>query len=350
MGHGIEEPHDIVDSIEGTEWHSKANHRKEITEEIAERHFIDIIQSPAKVYVDGREMILDKWQVLLADYRKCRDDLAVVDQIVPLHIPKAGYMPISNREVYETLQAAVKDLGAKITSVCTLERGKKFAISVQLQGDDIMVKVKNRGKEKFKAFLNFVTSHDGTIAMNVYDSIIRIICMNTLRWSMEAMGDVRFKVYHTKNAKLAMNNLGELVNAILKGRANLVDVMEYLSSCKVDHNDALAMAAGYFCLQTDKVELSSRSINAAEGIATLFARGTGNTGETLYDLANGATEYWTHGDGTGKTLDAGARLYRSAMGSAAEHKQSFVALLANESRRNEALRIGRDALALAAEK
>lgn len=348
MGHGIEEPWDMVDSIEGTEWHSMANHRKEITEEVAKRHCFKVIQSPALVYVDDRQINLDKYKVLLADHRECRDDLDVVDQIVPLHIPKAGYMPISNEEVWNTLQVAIKDLGAKISSICSLERGKKFAISVDIGGSDIEVKVGKRGKEQFKAHLNFVTSHDGTIAMNVFDSIIRIICMNTLRWSMEAMGKVNFKVYHTKNANLAMSNLGDLVNAILKGRANLVEVMEYLSSCKVDHNDALAMSAGYFCLQTDKVELSSRCINAAEGITNLFARGIGNHGESLYDLANGATEYWTHGDGTGKTLNAGARLYRSAMGAAAEHKQSFVALLANESRRNEALRIGRDAIALAA--
>ncbi len=349
MGHGIELPHDIVDSIEGTEWHTMATHRKVIDLEVAKRHFNPIIQSPALVYVDGRQIMLDKYQVLLGDYRH-RDDIPLEDQIVPLHIPKATYTPISNEEVFTTLQAAIKDLGARITSICSLERGKKFAVSVELNGSDMEIKIKNRGKEKFKAFLNFVTSHDGTIAMNVFDSIIRIICMNTLRWSMEAMGDVRFKVYHTKNAKLAMDNLGDLVNAILKGRASLADVMTYLSSCKVDHNDALAMAAGYFCLQTDKVELSTRCINAAEGIATLFARGIGNSGETLYDLANGATEYWTHGEGTGKTLGAGARLYRSAMGAAAEHKQAFVAMLANEDRRKQALALGRDAIALAAEK
>lgn len=345
--HGIEKPWDMVKSVEGTEWHTMADHVEEITEEVAKPAFFTVAESPALVYVDGRQINLDKYKVLLADHRACRDDLDVVDQIVPLHIPKAGYTPISNQDVWSMLQEAIKDMGARVTSLCTLERGKKFAVSVELNGSDMEIKIKNRGKEKFKAFLNFVTSHDGTIAMNVFDSIIRIICMNTLRWSMEAMGDVRFKVYHTKNANLAMDNLGELVNAILKGRANLAEVMEYLSSCKVDNNDAVAMAAGYFCLHTDKVELSSRCINAAEGIATLFARGIGNQGETLYDLANGATEYWTHGEGTGKTLNAGARLYRSAMGAAAEHKQAFVAMLANDSRRSEALRLGREAMKIA---
>lgn len=343
MSHGIVLPWDIVDSIECTEWHSMANHRQVIDREVAKKHFNPIMESPALVYVDGRQITLDKYKVLLGDYRH-RDDIDVADQIIPLHIPKAGYTPISNEEVWNTLEAAIKDLGAKISSICSLERGKKFAISVALNGSDLEVKVSKRGKEKFKAHLNFVTSHDGTIAMNVYDSIIRIICMNTLRWSMEAMGDVRFKVYHTKNAKLAMDNLGDLVNAILKGRASLVEVMEYLSTCRVDNNEALAMAMGYFAKTTGTVELSTRAVNAANEITLLFARGVGNTGETLYDLANGATEFWTHGNGVGRTNSQGSRLYRSAMGSAAEHKQAFVAMLANDARRKEILQLGREAL------
>ncbi len=344
MSSGIVKPHDMVLSVEGTEWHTAADHVEEINDVNIKPLLYPIQESPALVYVDGRQITLDKYKVLLADHRACRDDLDVADQIVPLHIPKNGYTPIPNGDVWTMIQESIKDLGARITSACTLERGKKFAVSVELKGSDMEIKVKNRGKEKFKAFLNFVTSHDGTIAMNVFDSIIRIICMNTLRWSMEAMGDVRFKVYHTKNAKLAMDNLGELVNAILKGRANLAEVMEYLSSCKVDNNEAIAMAMGYFAKTTGTVELSTRAVNAANEITLLFARGIGNTGETLYDLANGATEYWTHGNGTGRSLSQGNRVYRSAMGSAADHKQAFVAMLANENSRKEMLKLGREAL------
>jgi hypothetical protein len=173
--------------------------------------------------------------------------------------------------------------------------------------------------------------------------------------SRSAAGEVGFSVYHTKNADLAMHNLPELFSAILKGRANLKEVMEYLEENKCDHNDALAMAAGYFCLETGKEELSSRSMNAAQGIATLFTRGIGNKGETLYDLANGATEYWTSGEGTGslkanipkiKQTSAADRVYKATMGSAATHKESFVAMLANDDLRKDALRLGKNAIAL----
>jgi hypothetical protein len=55
------------------------------------------------------------------------------------------------------------------------------------------------------------------------------------------------------------------------------------------------MAAGYFAMTTDAKEnkLSTRSYNAAREIARLAVSGIGNTGRSLYDLVNGATEYWT---------------------------------------------------------
>lgn len=343
MASGIDTKIDRIFSNEGTEWHQLAIVKETITREEIKEVLFPIAQSPAMVSIDGTNITLDNHKVICADLRGVRDDLAENERIVPLHIPKAGYQVIDNGQVWEAMEVALKDLDAKVTSVGTLEGGKKFFISTDIGNSDMVI-----NKDKFKFYLNFVTSHDGTIAMNTYDSSIRIVCMNTLRWSMDAQGDVNFKIYHTKNADLAMSNMPELVNAILKGRTELKEVMEYLATCKVDQNDALAMAAGYFADSTGDVELSGRSMNAASEIATLFTRGIACNGENLYDLANAATEYWTTGDGTGKKGTSGSRLYRSAMGIAADHKQAFVALLADEDRRKVALNMGRESIKAAA--
>lgn len=343
MASGIIKEVDEIYSNEGTEWHGSAILTKIITKTEIQRILWKIAQSPAQVEIDGSKIILPNHKVLCADMRQVRSELDESNGIIPLHIPKAGYQVIDNEQVWDMMEKALEDLDATVTSVGTLEGGKKFFISVSIGDSEMII-----NKDKFKFFINFVTSHDGTIAMIVYDSSMRIVCMNTLRWSMQAAGDVNFRIMHTKNAELALKNLPELINAILKGRAEFKDVMEYLATCKVDNNDALAMAAGYFCVTTGDEELSSRSMNAATEIATLFSRGIACHGETLYDLANGATEYWTTGLGTGrKGVDEGTRLYRSSMGSAADHKQSFVALLANEDRRKEALALGRTAVKLA---
>jgi hypothetical protein len=340
MASGIDTKIDRIYSNEGTEWHQLAIVKETITREEIKETLFPIAQSPAMVSIDGINITLDNHKVICADLRGLRDDLAENERIVPLHIPKAGYQVIDNGQVWEAMEKSLKDLDAVVTSVGTLEAGKKFFISTNIGDSEMVI-----NKDKFKFFLNFVTSHDGTIAMNAYDSSIRIVCMNTLRWSMQAQGDVNFKIMHTKNADLAMVNLPDLVNAILKGRADLKEVMEYLETCKVDQNDALAMASGYFAITTNNdINLSARSMNAATEIATLFGRGIGCKGETLYDLANGATEYWTSGEGTGKKGTTGSRLYRSSMGSAADHKEAFVALLADEDRRKTALALGKEAL------
>lgn len=342
MAHKIELPHDIVLSTQGTEWHGLATVVEAIgTEEVAPQLF-DIVESPAFVQVDGRLSTLENYKVLVADHRTCRPDLVDKGEetLVPLHIPKAGYRVISNREVWDTMQKSLRDLGCKVTSVCTLEKGRKFAISADIGGCDMVI-----AKDKFKAHLNFVTSHDGSLAMETFDSFIRIVCMNTFQASRNAASD-KFKVYHTKNASLALDGLADLLNAILKGRAETKEVLEYLATCKVDGNDALAMAAGYFCMETDSIRLSSRSMNAASEIANLFSRGIGNAGKTLYDLVNGATEYWTSGGGTGAAGKASpaSRLYRSQMGQAAEHKVRFIGMLAGEDSRAKALELGREAV------
>jgi hypothetical protein len=344
MAHMIEENIDIVYSVEGTEWHGLARQVDAIGDTEFDTLSHEIIEGPCVCPLeDGTTLNLPNQKILVMDMRKSRPDLPTDMQRVAIHTPKLGYKVINNRDVINCMKESFAGLDVTISTAGTLEGTKKFFVSVDIGDSDLVI-----NKDRFKAYVNFITGHDGTLAMTAYDSVIRIVCMNTLIASRSAAGEAGFSVYHTKNADLAMKNLPELFNAILKGRANLKEVMEYLESNKCDHNDALAMACGYFCLETDKAELSTRAMNAAQGIATLFTRGIGNKGETLYDLANGATEYYTSGEGTGKgKVSLADRTYKSQMGSAATHKEAFVAMLANDDRRKDALRLGKQALALA---
>ena len=338
--HGITE-NDVMISTEGYSWHRLDRLEKMITKETASPVFNKIIEGKIQINVDGNMVDLPNYKALIADLR----GLGMQDQMVPLHVPKEGYKVISNEEIYDAAVEAIKDVDAKITSIMTLENRKKFALSVNL-GDDVM---KVNGDD-IHAHLNFVSSHDGTMNLKAYDSTIRIVCMNTLRWSLEAAGQVGFTIRHTKNAEIALENLPELVNAILTGRIQFKEVMEYLATCKVDSNEALAMAAGYFCMESGSPKLSTRSFNTATAIVDLFANGKGNNGKNLYDLANGATEYWTSGDGVGSKANDISKAYKAEFGMAADHKSRFVEMLADESRRNTAKEMGKEALAEVAAK
>ena len=335
MSHGITE-NDVMFSTEGYSWHRLDRLIKEITAESVKEVFNPIIEGKIQINVDGNMVDLPDYKALIADLR----GLGMAEDMVPLHVPKDGYKVIDNREIFDAAVAAIKDVDAKITSVMTLENRKKFALSVNL-GEDVL---KVNGDD-IHAHLNFVSSHDGTMNLKAYDSTIRIVCMNTLRWSLQAAGQVGFTIRHRKNAVIALENLPELINAILAGRIEFQQVMEYLATCKVDSNEALAMAAGYFCMESGSPKLSSRSLNAATSIVDLFANGRGNHGKTLYDLANGATEYWTSGDGVGRKVNDLAKAYKAEYGMAADHKNRFVEMLSDETRRTQAKDMGREALA-----
>lgn len=339
MAHQIDTTYDRVYSIEGTEWHGLALQVEAIGDDEFDSLSHEIKEVELNPVIDGVVVPFPNHKLLVADVSKSRPDIE--NKFVPLHIPKAKYGVIDNRQVIDCMKKSFTDFGVKITTAGTLDCLKKFFVSVDIGECEQII-----NKDLFKCYVNFVTSHDGTIAMDAYDSVIRIVCMNTLNASRDAAGEAGFKVYHTKNAQLAMDGLAELFNAILKGRANLREVMEYLANHKCEENDALCMAAGYFCLETDTKEIGSRYFNSAQGIANLFSRGLGNNGESLYDLANGATEYWTSGNGAGdpKRVSNSQRAYRSQFGSAATHKESFVAMLANDDRRSLALDIGRKAV------
>ena len=334
MGHQIEKPIDKVFSTEGTEWHELADHVDCIGDEQVRQISPKIIESPLYIVINDQQVRLPDHKTLVADYSDCgRTDLE--SSYVPLHIPKNSYTPIDNGEVYGAAKAFCDEYGLKILTAGTLDAGKKFFLSVDIGS----AKFKAARGEQFLAYMSFVTSHDGTLAMQAYDSLIRIVCMNTLRWSLESAGEVGFRVYHTKNALLQMTNLPELLKLTIENRKKFAEFTEELDAINCSKADVRHLTAGYFAENTDGV-LSTRSFNAIDEITNLFERGKGNRGATRYDLLNGITEYYTHGNGTGRKADRAAKTVKSAFGSAADHKTALAEILVDDFKVNDLIDSG----------
>ena len=342
MSHGIEKQ-DIVFSTKDTEWHGLARKVDAIGDtEIAEISF-PIIQGKMTAIVDGQEVKMNGHKVIIADLRH-RLDLPESDRLLPLHVPKDSYTPISNGDCFDMAKTLASNLGFDIVTAGTLEGCKKFFISLDTGDSELKIKA-NGTEEKVLAFIDIVTSHDGTLAQETYDSMTRIVCMNTFRWSRSSKGGLNAKVYHTKNAKSNMEALAERISEIIAGRAEYVSTMERLATVPMTKDEALYIPLAYFGRNNSPEKenvISTRSFHAAEGIQNLFMRGLGNGGKTAYDLVNGATEYWTSGDGTGLKADNTTKLFKGRFGAAADHKTDFVGYVDGISTdRAETVEIGR---------
>ena len=353
--HCIEKPVDEVYSTKGPEWHNLADHVSAITPELVKRLCPTIHEMQLVGMIDGQQVSMPDHKALVADYREARPEVVNADgtfaphAFVPLHIPKNSYKVITNCELFEALQKAIEGIDAEIVSAGTLGGGKRAFFSVDLKGES----EKKINGDDFLALLGFVTSHDGTLAAKGYDTMTRIVCQNTLDWSLTAAGAVGFNVYHTGNAGLCVAKMGELINEILKGRAQFREQMELLANVAVSPLEALEIATGYFVIgqtvpgEQPNCELSKRARNAAEEIALLYSRGKGNNGRTAYDLLNGATEYWSHGSGVGKSdkKTKWEKVSSANFGNGAEHKRAFVNVLTYQ--RDLARELGKRALAFA---
>lgn len=344
--HGIEKPIDKVLSTQGAEWHGLADVVTVIDDPTIEPLLFKIRTGNVSVDIDGVKVPMNHHKALVADMRHRPELLGTIHELTPLHIPKNGYAPIENGRVWEALKTALVDTGVEVTSAGTLHAGKKFFLSAELRGhSDTVI-----NGDKFHSFLNFVTSHDGTMALTVVDSHTRQVCHNTVMASLASAGDLGFKIYHTAGADTAVSNMAELLAAVLKGREDFKTNLEYYASVAISAKDVNHLFAGYFARVNASDALATRSLNAIEELTTLFSCGIANQGRTLYDVFNAATEYWTHGNGTGKKADKLEKAFKARFGTASDHKAMLSNLLLSPSSVAEMISKGERVLSLSVKK
>lgn len=241
-----------------------------------------------------------------------------------LNVVSDRYSVIQNEDVFRTMSEAFKGTGLEYVPSCigTIGGLKKFFISVAV-GDDNGGFVVNG--DKFYGNINFITSHDGG-AFHAHDSLTRIVCSNTLRASMEGAKNMSFKIRHKGDIQAKCSELSSYLKDVFTAREQFIDQMGELAEQKVGGDDIRNVVAGYFVKEsTSKLDkgFSTRTLNMIDGISTLAVKGRGNSGRTMYDVLNGATEYWSSGDGVGKNSSVGKRAYSSEFGTGAANKNKF---------------------------
>ncbi len=338
MAHLIELPFDRFLSTQGTEWHGLAEKVDAIGREQAEPLFFPIVEGKPVLSIDGEQTTLEDWKVIATDLRGRADLVAMRDAgtlegglIRPLHVPKSGYHVIDNATVFEGMERALDGIPCAISTIGTLAGCRRFFISVALENNDSIVLPRG---EACKAFVNFITSHDGSLAMEAYDSSVRIVCNNTLNFSLDAAGKVGFKMYHTPGSAARIMNMGDLIAEILSGRQQYSETMEGLASQNATQESCEKIVSGYFAITQDvKADkaLSTRSRNAVDSIVELAWKGRGNVGGNLYDLLNGFTEFYSEGEGSGNsnTRDKGRKVFSANFGKAMDHKRTFSDMISN---------------------
>ena len=337
MAHEIEIGTDRVITYGARAWHRlDENHQNPLTKETLNPLFIPYLEGQANVNIEGVEVPLEGWKTIVADLRNIDD---IEGDFRPVHVASDKYEILQNEVLFDAFRESLQGFKYKIVSAGTLSGLKTFFTSVEFEENS---NINLPDGSECKAFFNLVTSHDGTRNASFYDSSLRCVCENTIRMSLQTKGEQGFNISHTKNASVRIHDMAKIVNNIFHGRKQFEEKMGELYSISCDVSAAERFTAGYLAEKTKAEEnLSTRSLNQMSEIVSLAWNGAGNRGGNMFYLAQGATEFWTRGNGTGnEKKDMGRKAYSSEFGLGMENKRNFVSSLVNEDRRNKLIKIG----------
>lgn len=206
------------------------------------------------------------------------------------------YKVIQHTEGFELLDELVGQVdGAHYETMGVLDYGKVVWGQVD---PNVSIRV---GDDVSDVLLSFHTSHDGSKAFDIYESIHRHVCRNTLRAGSLKRLAASLRVRHTKNAQTRISDLKAEIGEIRQVAMSMQERLTVLSQRRVTKESLQTVMTRLFppTVNDDGVESSStRRDNVLAEVLRLYESNDGNAFPefrgTAYNLLNAVTEYTDH--------------------------------------------------------
>jgi len=210
-----------------------------------------------------------------------------------LGVVSESYKIIQNRDAFGFFDSIVGEGQAIYHTAGALGKGERIWIMAKLPDDTIITK-----DDVVEKYLLLTNSHDGTSALRMYFTPVRVVCQNTLILSLHDarngvsirhVGDIKTKVTEARRVLgLAVNyytKFSEDAHALVKYQMSKVELEAYFDYALRGKN------AG-------SKEESGRFLNERDALFNLFEGGKGNKLEGVRGSAwcayNAVTEYTDH--------------------------------------------------------
>ena len=269
----------------------------------------------------------------------CTDDpsLYIGD---PVH--NTSYSLISNEQLLEIVNDCLLSVkGARIETVGSVcDRGRVF-VSVSIPD---LPEFRAGGRE-FRAYLNFINSHDRSSPFVVNASNICVVCDNTFRYNLTDQNNKVFRatIRHTKNAHSRLNDIDGMIDAYVGTQVRFKHLMDTMDSKHMSVRNAEEFFAGLSAPRVE--EPSTQLMNKINRLTYLFGKGRGNSGETRADAFSAVTDYFTHESSGGDNINK--QIASSEFGFGADVKTDALEILTDDGLLNTTISRGASVLALA---
>lgn len=143
------------------------------------------------------------------------------------------YQPLQNAEAFDWFNAFVENGEVSLETAGSLDEGRRIWVMAKIARDPSVI-VPN---DEILKYLMLSNSHDGTLAIRVGYTPIRIVCANTLAMAHSSNASKLIRVRHTASSKVALDKLKDIMNLVDREFEATAEQFRFLASKTFNQKD-----------------------------------------------------------------------------------------------------------------
>ena len=207
------------------------------------------------------------------------------------------YTPLQNRDSFDWFQPFLDAGECALHTAGSLHSGQKVWVLAQLNRDNSEI-VPGDDVSKFILLSN---SHDGTTAIRVGYTPIRVVCANTLAWAHSASDSKLIRIRHTRSSKNNLENVRDIMDNINAGFEATAEQFRFLASKNFNQADIRKYVKTMLGIEaTVDADIKTRTRNIMDEILALVEgpkQTATNVRGTWWAAYNGYNEYLNYNKG-----------------------------------------------------
>jgi phage/plasmid-like protein (TIGR03299 family) len=170
------------------------------------------------------------------------------------------YHPLQNTESFAFFNGLLETKLCQLEAAGSLRGGRRIwvlarvnGLSGDVGGDDIV-----------QTYLLLWNSHDGTTVVGVTFTAIRVVCMNTLKMSIEAAGNGVVKIRHAKNVRESLGAVQKIIDLTSKSFSLTLNEYKEMKARKLPIDGLKKYVQNLFIEEKPKEQTKIQTVHASE--------------------------------------------------------------------------------------
>lgn len=231
--------------------------------------------------------------VYLADGRKVDVAQATVRESDGKILGVVGqrYEPLQNADAFSWFDPFVTAGLASLETAGSLRGGQRVWVLAKIAGDDMDI-AKGDPVSKYILLSN---SHDGTQAIRLGFTPIRVVCANTLAMAHNNGASQLIRVRHGRNAKTDLDSLRDVMSLANASFEATAEQMRSLARKTINQNDLKKYVKTVLGFEGEDDTLSTKAKNIVNDVIALAEHPTNYAARgTVWGAYNAVTYYLSH--------------------------------------------------------